>query len=55
MMKKVYITPTLNMEKLEAAKLLAGSGVKAEGIGYGGIDSGGSLDPAAPQFIFDDF
>ena len=28
--------------------LLAGSGVSSDDIGYGGVDEGGTLDPAAP-------
>ena len=44
-MKETYITPAIELVEEEAAMLLAGSGVSADGIGYGGIDTDGSVDP----------
>ena len=32
-------------------QLLAGSGVSADGIGYGGIDDDGTTDPEAPELF----
>lgn len=49
MQKKEYMTPNMEVMEIKTMTLLAGSGVNSDlGIDYGGIDEGGSLDPAAP-------
>ncbi len=55
MKNKNYIKPEMQVLKIEFMQLLSGSGVISNGIDYGGVDESGNLDPAAPQFIFDDF
>ena len=46
-MKKLYITPLMKQEQAEASEILASSGVGSDiGIGYGGVDTGGTLDPS---------
>ena len=61
-MKKNYISPVCEVMVLEAQQLLAGSsGVggsgTGSGIGYGGVDNGGSKDPAARSYngLLDDW
>ena len=48
MQKKEYMTPDMEVMEIKAMTLLAGSGVTSEDIDFGGIDEGGTLDPAAP-------
>ena len=49
-MKKRYIQPCMKDEHVQAAEILAGSGVTGnEGIGYGGTDNNGTLDPEAKE------
>lgn len=49
MKKKIYMTPEMETIAFKANKLLMASGVNSDlGIGYGGVDEGGTLDPAAP-------
>ena len=48
MQKKEYMTPDMEVMEIKTMTLLAGSGVTSEDIDFGGIDEGGSLDPAAP-------
>jgi len=52
-MKKRYLEPQMIEAGLMEASMLAGSGVKGkvgtESIGYGGIDTDGSLDPEVKQ------
>ncbi len=47
MKKKEYITPNMRMLSCGMGSLLSGSGVSADGIGYGGVDKDGSMDPSA--------
>ena len=49
MRKKEYMTPTMDVVETEELMLLAGSGVSSDDIGYGGVDEGGTLDPASPD------
>lgn len=55
-MKKRYIAPQITREvALRVHAMLCasdGSGVTSNGIGYGGVDTGGTLDPSARE---DDF
>ena len=47
-MKKTYIAPAVKVVKLGTERLIALSGVYSEynsGIGYGGIDPGGPVNP----------
>ena len=55
-MKKIYIVPCMESMKLCGEQMLAGSVTSDNdyGIGYGGVDSDGSLDPAAKQNVFED-
>lgn len=49
-MKKVYMTPTLEVVRMMTMQVLAGSGVTGNnGIGHGGIDHNGTHDPSAPH------
>ncbi|MCR5132219.1 MAG: hypothetical protein K6C10_12270 [Prevotella sp.] len=49
MKKIVYIAPEVKVKALYMEQLMAGSGVTADdqGIGYGGVDDGGSMVPDA--------
>ena len=50
MMKKEYTTPVVEVMEMKANQLLMASGVSSDlGIGFGGVDDGGILDPAAPD------
>lgn len=54
MNKKAYMTPVVEVIEVMADQLLMTSGVSSElGIGYGGVDEGGTLDPAAPPGLPD--
>ena len=47
-MKKTYIAPNTDVMEIESEKLLAVSGVYSDtGIGYGGVDTEGSMDAEA--------
>lgn len=48
-MKKRYITPVADIAEIRTVQMLNASGVSDEekGIGYGGIDEEGELEPAA--------
>lgn len=52
-MKKVYMTPELEEIKIMNTGFLCVSGVGSGGdvtdLGFGGEDSGGSMDPDAPE------
>ena len=49
MKKKIYMTPDMETIDLKANQLLMASGVASNnGIEFGGVDEGGTLDPAAP-------
>ena len=48
-MKKTYFAPTVEVMEVKANQLLMASGVTSDnGIPFGGVDEGGTLDPAAP-------
>ena len=47
------MTPTMDVVEIEEVTLLAGSGVVSDEIGFGGIDEGGTLDPATPPGLSD--
>ena len=48
-MKKTYFAPTVEVIEVKATQLLMASGVASNnGIDCGGVDEGGTLDPAAP-------
>lgn len=50
-MKQEYITPEMEIVIIGSPVLLAGSGVDSGlGIGYGGIDGGGGLEPSSREF-----
>ena len=53
-MKKTYIQPDIEILVEEPVEMLAISGVGNDdyGIGYGGVDENGSLDPAARESMF---
>ena len=49
MKRKIYVTPTMETIEVKANQLLMASGVTSNNsIGFGGVDEGGTLDPAAP-------
>lgn len=48
MKKKEYMTPDMEVIEIKTMTLLTGSGVTSTDIDFGGIDEGGTLDPAAP-------
>ena len=51
MKRKRYMSPAIEAEGMSAMELLAASGVRSDkGIGYGGVDSGGTKDPSAPGY-----
>ncbi|MBR1505069.1 MAG: hypothetical protein IJ614_03055 [Prevotella sp.] len=50
-MKKTYIAPMMETVEYEPVQLLTGSGVNADGIGFGGVDSEGTMDPSAPGMM----
>jgi hypothetical protein len=53
MKKKEYSTPAMEIIEAYIDRLLMGSVNSEVGIGYGGVDEDGTLDPAAPQGQFD--
>ena len=47
-MKKYYIIPNTTVLSVESQPLLSGSGVNsANGIGYAGVDTEGTVEPGA--------
>lgn len=49
MKRKIYVTPTMETIEVKANQLLMASGVSSDlGIGFGGVDEEGTLDPSAP-------
>ena len=47
-MKKIYIAPNTVVVEIESEMILAASGVHSDnGIGYGGVDTEGSMDAEA--------
>lgn len=53
-MKKVYMTPAIEIESMEEETvLLSGSVTSGKGIGYGGVDADGSRNPDARAFDFE--
>ena len=52
MKKKIYMTPDMEVMEMKANQLLMASGVTGlngdNEIPFGGVDEGGTLDPAAP-------
>lgn len=55
--KRIYLAPEMIIVDVEHDCLLAGSGVSSNdalvNTGYGGVDTGGVLDPAAKEFGFE--
>ena len=53
-MKKTYIQPCMEEMQAQAVQMLAVSGViGSNGIGYGGVDSDGSLNPETKEEKWD--
>ncbi len=53
-MKKIYIIPEIQVEQAESVMPLATSGVTSNnGIGYGGVDQAGTLDPSTKENPFE--
>lgn len=55
-MKKEYIVPSIKVSVYQASELMSARGVIGDnGIGYGGIDDDGELDPSAKDYsVWDD-
>lgn len=53
MKKKEYIAPSMDVVEIKNMQLLAGSGVTADGIDYGGVDDEGIIDPSSPDLGLD--
>lgn len=54
MVKKTYTAPLMKEYELSYSQFLCGSGVSStKGIGYGGKDDGGTLDPASRRYQYD--
>ena len=54
--KMIYLAPEVLIVDLDHPNLLAGSGVSSNSYvdtEYGGVDTGGTLDPSAREFEFD--
>ena len=50
-MKKRSITPAMKAAAMEMENLMTDSGVvSTQGIGYGGVDEGGTIEPAAREY-----
>jgi hypothetical protein len=50
-MKKTYISPVTNVTEIELENMITASGVTGNnGIGNGGVDEDGSLDPDAKEY-----
>ena len=51
-MKKTYLQPSAEMDNMETESMICSSpGVTSDrGIGYGGVDEDGSLDPASRRY-----
>lgn len=53
-MKKIeYMAPSMEVVEIKNMQLLAGSGVTSNEIDFGGVDTEGILDPAAPPGLSD--
>ena len=53
-MRKTYIQPCMEEMQAQAVQMLAVSGViGSNGIGYGGVDSDGSLNPETKEEKWD--
>ncbi|MBR3434168.1 MAG: hypothetical protein IKH05_11610 [Bacteroidaceae bacterium] len=52
-MKKRYIQPCMEEMHAEVAQMMAASVIGNNDIGYGGIDSDGSLDPETKEYEWD--
>ena len=51
-MKKNYIAPLMSMEDLTLGTIIAQSGgvtATGQGLGYGGIDTNGKMDPSVKE------
>ena len=48
-MKKTYIAPALKVVKLNTERMIAQSVSSDLGIGYGGVDTGGTIIPGVKQ------
>ena len=52
-MKKIYCIPNMKAMQLQGEQMLAASGVTSNnGIGWGGVDTEGSLDPSVKGNAF---
>ena len=52
-MKKRYIQPCMEEMHAEVAQMMAASVTGSNGIGYGGVDNSGSLDPETKEYEWD--
>ena len=49
-MKKKYMTPTVVVVNIDTKNQLLTISAGDKGLGYGGVDTAGELDPAAREF-----
>jgi hypothetical protein len=49
-MKKRYMTPTIEVEDYSLENQLLVVSAPGKGLGYGGVDTEGNLDPASREF-----
>lgn len=49
-MKKKYMTPSIEVEECSLGNQLLVVSAPDKGLGYGGVDEGGTLDPASREF-----
>ena len=50
-MKKTYIIPNISVLHIQTERIIAGSGAitSGKGMGYGGVDTDGSIDPSVKR------
>ena len=54
-MKKQYIIPSMSVVRIGSMQMLSGSVKGSNGIGYGGVDNNGTVDPASRSHKYYDW
>lgn len=53
-MKKIYVCPLMKQEEAVCCMMMAASGVNSSiGIGFGGVDNNGEMEPSTKEFLWD--